>query len=86
MSKGIDPRLAKRRSAVAVATRAQNPAAIESTRRDLAAEKIAVYIERIAAAAPPLTLAQRDKLALLLRGGSVGDAAEAALTDLGEAS
>lgn len=70
MSKGIDPRLAKKRSAVAVASRSGNTHKIESTKRDLAAEKIAVYIERTVNAAPPLTLEQRDRLASLLRGGA----------------
>ena len=39
------------------------------TARDLAAAKLADYIARVVDAAPPLTPAQRDKLALLLRGG-----------------
>jgi hypothetical protein len=38
-------------------------------RRDLAASKLAGYIERVVAAAPPLTLAQRDTIYMLLRGG-----------------
>lgn len=38
-------------------------------RRDLAAENLAAYIARIVADAPPLTPAQRDRLALLLGGG-----------------
>jgi hypothetical protein len=32
------------------------------------AESVAEYVARIVAAAPPLTVAQRDRLALLLRG------------------
>ncbi len=39
-------------------------------RRDLAEAKIADYIERTVAEAPPLTNEQRDRLALLLRGAA----------------
>lgn len=45
-----------------------DPALIEA-RRDLAEASIQAYIERTVAAAPPLTSEQRDRLALLLRGG-----------------
>jgi hypothetical protein len=38
---------------------------------DLAAARLALYITKIVDAAPPLSAAQRDKLALLLRGGQV---------------
>ena len=34
----------------------------------LATERIADYVERVVASAPPLSKAQRDRLALLLRG------------------
>lgn len=64
----IPPALARTRSRVAVATRLGTPAEIEAARRDHAAAKITEYIERTVAAAPPLTIEQRDKLALLLRG------------------
>jgi len=36
---------------------------------DLAAARLTLYIKKIVDAAPPLSAAQRDKLALLLRGG-----------------
>jgi len=36
---------------------------------DLAAARLALYIKKIVDAAPPLSAATRDKLALLLRGG-----------------
>jgi len=49
------------------AARWRHPDADEA-RRDLAAERISSYVQRILADAPPLTDAQRDKLALLLRG------------------
>jgi len=37
--------------------------------REYAAARIAAYVERTVSSAPPLTTEQRDKLALLLRGG-----------------
>lgn len=67
--------VAKARSRVAVEVKKQKRAgasdsceSVRSARRDLAAEKIKAYIERTVAAAPELTLEQRDRLALLLRG------------------
>ena len=39
--------------------------------RDYAAERLAEYVERTLAAAPPLTPAQRDRIAVLLRGGAI---------------
>lgn len=52
------------------AAKSGKPDAIAETQRDLAAERIAYYIERVVAAAPPLTESQRDRLALLLRAGA----------------
>ena len=46
----------------------------DDTARNLAEAKLAAYIERTVAAAPPLTAEQRDRLALSLRP-AVGDAA-----------
>jgi hypothetical protein len=40
-----------------------------TARENLKAERLKVYIARVVDAAPDLTPAQRDKLALLLRGG-----------------
>lgn len=37
--------------------------------RDLAATKLQTHIQRVVAAAPPLTTEQRDRFAALLRGG-----------------
>jgi hypothetical protein len=42
---------------------------LDRERTEYAAERLAAYIEKIVAQAPPLTPAQRDRLALLLRGG-----------------
>ena len=50
-----------------------NTADADDLARDLAAVKLEDYIRRTVDAAPPLTDAQRDRLATLLRGGeSVG--------------
>jgi hypothetical protein len=40
-----------------------------AARENLKAERLKVYIAKVVAAAPPLSAANRDKLALLLRGG-----------------
>lgn len=53
----------------AAAVRWQKPNRGE-TARDLAAERIAEYVERVVAEAPPLTPEQRDRIATLLRGGA----------------
>ena len=41
-----------------------------AARRDLRAARLEEYISKTLAAAPPLSDAQRDRLALLLRGGA----------------
>lgn len=66
----IDPEVARTRSAVGVASRARDPEAISEARRDHAAAKLAAVIQRTVDSAPPLTDAQRDRLALLLRGAA----------------
>lgn len=43
-------------------------------RRDLAAEKLAAYVAKTVADAPPLTDAQRDRIAALLRPTKARDA------------
>jgi len=48
--------------------RTGDPQRIASAQRDLAAERIAAYIERVVETAPPLTPAQRDRIVVLLRG------------------
>lgn len=58
------------RARVAALSRHQpNGQGIQEARRDLAASKLADYIRKTVDAAPPLTEDQRDRLALLLRGG-----------------
>ncbi len=51
------------------AVRWRGPDADEA-RRALAAERIAAYVERVLADAPPLDADQRTRLSLLLYGGS----------------
>jgi hypothetical protein len=41
----------------------------DQARRDLAAERISCYIQRVLADAPPLDERQRQRLAVLLAGG-----------------
>lgn len=50
-------------------SRSDNDPVLVEARQALRVAGLAEYIERIVAKAPPLTAAQRDKLALLLRGG-----------------
>jgi len=59
------------RARVASLSRSRTPddPDLVNARRNLKAERLADYIERVVDAMPPLTPAQRDRLALLLRGG-----------------
>ena len=60
----------KVRSQIANAVKVGRPAAeLRELRAEFAALKLAEYIARVVAEAPPLTNEQRDRLALLLRGG-----------------
>lgn len=61
------------RARVASLTRSRNPDDPElvDARRNLRAERLAEHIRRTVEVAPPLTPEQRDRLALLLRGGAV---------------
>ena len=52
---------------------ADDPDLIEA-RRALAAEKLAAYVSKTVAEAPPLTPAQRDRIASLLRPTKARDA------------
>ncbi|SFS15703.1 hypothetical protein SAMN04487783_2107 [Agrococcus baldri] len=47
---------------------ADDPDLLEA-RRNLKAARLAEYVERVVAEAPPLTPQQRDRIASLLRGG-----------------
>jgi hypothetical protein len=57
------------RARKAVAVRQGDAAAVETASRDLAAAKLEQYIERVVAAAPPLSEAQKTRLAAIFRGG-----------------
>jgi len=69
MAKASPERL-RLRAQIGAATRHHPDADTTDLRRELAAVKIADYIRSIVAEAPPLTQEQRDRLALLLRGGA----------------
>jgi hypothetical protein len=46
----------------------ERDSSVEDARRDLAAEKIAEFVTKTMATAPPLSADQRDRLAAILRG------------------
>ncbi len=46
-----------------------NRATVDRLRGDYAEAKLADYVAKVVAEAPPLTPAQRDRVAALLRGG-----------------
>lgn len=54
------------RARLGVAARTRDPLAIRKAQRDLAAAKIAAYVQRTIDAAPPLTTEQRERIARLL--------------------
>lgn len=60
----------KKRARLAARTR-HHPNAPETIElaRDFKAERLVEYVQRVVDSAPPLSQTQRDKLALLLRGG-----------------
>lgn len=64
----------KARAALGVASRRGDDEAATDARRDLAAAKIAAYIEKIVADAPPLTDEQRDRLSAIIGAGRGGGA------------
>ncbi|MGP5522883.1 hypothetical protein ACTXM3_06235 [Glutamicibacter arilaitensis] len=57
------------RAALGVASRRGDKGAIESARRDLAAAKLAAYVEKVVAEAPPLTDEQRARVSAIVNGG-----------------
>lgn len=65
----IDPHVATLRGKKAHAARFDPDGDTTDLDRDLAAEKLAAYIRKTVAGAPPLSEAQRDRLHLLLREG-----------------
>jgi hypothetical protein len=77
----LHPEVAKARARVAALSRpdAGDDTKRTDAKRDLAAAKITAYVEKILAAAPPLSDEQRTRLAELLRpvrrrrAGSRGD-------------
>ncbi|RIQ21258.1 hypothetical protein [Jiangella rhizosphaerae] len=74
-----DPRVRKLRSQAGGFKRRGNLAKAEECQRELKAITAEDYIKRLVDSAPPLTLAQRDRLASLLRpAASNGGGADAA--------
>lgn len=63
------------RNKLGAATRYGDADQIADARRDLAAAKLAAYVSKTVAEAPPLTPAQRDRIAALLRPTGGGGAA-----------
>lgn len=57
------------RARVAALTRHRKPddPALSAARRDLAAERLSEFVQRVVATAPPLTTQQRDTITALLR-------------------
>ncbi|UOW00829.1 hypothetical protein [Agrococcus sp. SCSIO52902] len=62
------------KSRLGVAARSGDPDRIRTARRDHAAAKIEIAIERVLAEAPPLTPEQRARIAALLRPAGGGSA------------
>ncbi len=59
------------RSQIAVAKKKNPHADVTDLQRQLKAERLAAYVAKVVAEAPPLTPAQRDRIAVLLRGGAI---------------
>lgn len=64
-----DPELRRRIASAGGAATAGWPDA-EARRADLAADRLEAHIRKVVDAAPPLTAAQRDRLAALFRPGA----------------
>lgn len=58
------------RAALGVASRRGDSEKINDARRDLAAAKMAAYVEKIVAEAPPLTDEQRARVSAIVNGGA----------------
>ena len=67
----VPPELAHRRARVARLTQG-DPERLEEARRDLAEANLEAHIRKVVDAAPPLTAAQRERLALLLHPAAPG--------------
>ncbi|MGP5678493.1 hypothetical protein ACTXPX_05930 [Glutamicibacter arilaitensis] len=57
------------RAALGSASRWGDKEAIENARRALAAAKLAAYVEKVVAEAPPLTDEQRARVSAIVNGG-----------------
>ncbi|MBM0128062.1 hypothetical protein [Pimelobacter simplex] len=63
------------RSALALAKRDNPDADVTDLRRQLKAERLEEYVNKVVSEAPPLTREQRDRIARLLLAGGGADAA-----------
>jgi hypothetical protein len=75
MPAGISEERRKLRAHKGVAVRLGNIAEADRLDTEIRAARLADYIRRTVDAAPPLSAEQRDRLALLLRGGGTDGAA-----------
>lgn len=62
-------RSARGRLAALTRSRSVDDPELLDAKRQLAAEKLAAYVDSVVSSAPPLTPAQRDRIAMLLNGG-----------------
>lgn len=69
MPSTMGPESRRIRAKIARTIQRDQQADVTDLRREFATARIADHIKRVVDAAPPLTPEQRDRLALLLRGG-----------------
>lgn len=69
MSALISSNWTKTRALIARTKRSNPDADVADLQAQLKAERLAAYIERVTAAAPPIPLSKRNELAALLTGG-----------------
>lgn len=72
MPRTIDPKIAELRARTAGYTRSGNLEAAEQTRRELHAARVEAAAREIADSLPPLTSAQRARIAVLLAPALAG--------------
>lgn len=70
-----DPGIRRLNGKAGSAARWGTPEEAAEARRELAAERLAAYVKRVVDKAPPLTAAQRERIAAILAAPAGGDAA-----------
>lgn len=68
MPTSLGSEVLRARGAVGYAVQRRNPEAEAIARRNLAAAKLAAYVQRVVDEAPPLTAEQMDRITALLQG------------------